>query len=141
MSPSWLIEHPPPRSRGQRHPPSCPPRLRHRRRELPINRPPASSRAVPVAVLSVVAVLVALLTGGGATSASAHVDRQHADHGQHAAHHLTAQQVAFHDQMRKLWEDHVTWTRLAIVTFADGSQGFPATAGRLLQNQVDLGNA
>jgi hypothetical protein len=106
-----------------------------------MNRPPASSRAVPVAVLSVVAVLVALLTGGGATSASAHVDRQHADHGQHAAHHLTAQQVAFHDQMRKLWEDHVTWTRLAIVTFADGSQGFPATAGRLLQNQVDLGNA
>jgi hypothetical protein len=106
-----------------------------------MNRPPASSRAVPVAVLSVVAVLVALLTGGGATSASAHVDRQHADHGQHAAHHLTAQQVAFHDQMRKLWEDHVTWTRLAIVTFADDSPSFDATAGRLLQNQKDLGDA
>jgi hypothetical protein len=52
-----------------------------------------------------------------------------------------AAQVAFHDAMRKLWEDHVTWTRLAIVTFADGSAGFPVTAARLLQNQVDIGDA
>ena len=43
--------------------------------------------------------------------------------------------------MRKLWEDHVTWTRLAIVTFADGSAGFEATAERLLQNQSDIGGA
>jgi hypothetical protein len=50
-------------------------------------------------------------------------------------------QVAFHDDMRKLWEDHITWTRLAIVTFADGSAGFNATAGRLLANQTDIGNA
>jgi hypothetical protein len=61
--------------------------------------------------------------------------------GQGAAALPTDAQVAFHDQMRKLWEDHVTWTRLAIVTFADGSSGFNATAGRLLQNQVDIGDA
>jgi hypothetical protein len=53
----------------------------------------------------------------------------------------TPAQVAFHDQMRKLWEDHITWTRLAIVTFADGSDSFPATASRLLRNQVDIGDA
>jgi len=53
----------------------------------------------------------------------------------------TSGQAALHDQMRKLWEDHVTWTRLAIVTFADGSAGFDATATRLLQNQTDIGNA
>lgn len=53
----------------------------------------------------------------------------------------TQAQVAFHDQMRKLWEDHVTWTRLAIVQFAADDAGFSATAGRLLQNQTDIGDA
>ena len=54
----------------------------------------------------------------------------------------TAAQQAFHDEMRKLWEDHVTWTRLAIVTFAaEGQPGFGPTAARLLQNQGDIGDA
>ncbi len=64
----------------------------------------------------------------------------------HMQHHAaaatpTAARSDFHDQMRKLWEDHITWTRLAIVTFADGSPGFGSTADRLLQNQTDIGNA
>jgi hypothetical protein len=53
----------------------------------------------------------------------------------------TASQLAFHDQMRRLWEDHITWTRLAIVTLAAGTSGFDTTAARLLQNQDDIGNA
>jgi hypothetical protein len=52
-----------------------------------------------------------------------------------------AAQVAFHDAMRKLWEDHVTWTRLAIVTFAADYPGFDTTAKRLLENQEDIGDA
>jgi hypothetical protein len=47
----------------------------------------------------------------------------------------------FHDAMRKLWEDHVTWTRLYIVTAVAGLPDVQATAERLLQNQTDIGNA
>jgi hypothetical protein len=43
--------------------------------------------------------------------------------------------------MRKLWEDHVTWTRLYIVSVAAGLPDKDDTAKRLLQNQVDIGNA
>ena len=63
------------------------------------------------------------------------------DQGHSVATPRNAAQVAFHDAMRKLWEDHVTWTRLAIVTFAADYPGFNETAGRLLQNQVDIGDA
>jgi hypothetical protein len=43
--------------------------------------------------------------------------------------------------MRKLWEDHVTWTRLYIVSAVAGLPDAGATAERLLQNQTDIGNA
>lgn len=43
--------------------------------------------------------------------------------------------------MRKLWEDHITWTRLVIVSTAAGLPDLDATTQRLLQNQVDIGNA
>jgi hypothetical protein len=98
------------------------------------------SRSVLILVL--VAVMGGLLAWGlprANANANATVTGSH----QHDAMAVprTPAQVAFHDQMRKLWEDHVTWTRLAIVTFADGSNGFSATAGRLLRNQVDIGDA
>jgi hypothetical protein len=53
----------------------------------------------------------------------------------------TAEQAAFQDAMRKLWEDHITWTRLAIVSFAHDLPDLPATQDRLLRNQVDIGDA
>jgi hypothetical protein len=43
--------------------------------------------------------------------------------------------------MRVLWQDHGTWTRLAIVSFADNSPDLQATQDRLLANQTDIGNA
>jgi len=47
----------------------------------------------------------------------------------------------FQDKMRKLWEDHVTWTRLAIVSFIDDLNDLDATVARLLRNQSDIGDA
>jgi hypothetical protein len=64
------------------------------------------------------------------------------DHSHGSAEKVRTQKaLAFHDDMRKLWEDHITWTRLAIVSFAAGLPDFDQTAGRLLRNQEDIGNA
>ena len=49
--------------------------------------------------------------------------------------------TAFHDAMRKLWEDHITWTRLYIVSAAGNLPDVDQTAQRLLANQADIGNA
>ena len=48
---------------------------------------------------------------------------------------------AFHDGMQRLWVDHVTWTRLFIVSFAADLPDLQPTTDRLLQNQVDIGDA
>jgi hypothetical protein len=47
----------------------------------------------------------------------------------------------FKADMRKLWEDHITWTRLYIVEAAAGLPSKDATAQRLLKNQTDIGDA
>ncbi len=43
--------------------------------------------------------------------------------------------------MRKLWEDHITWTRVYIISAAAGLGDQKAAAERLLRNQVDIGDA
>jgi hypothetical protein len=50
-------------------------------------------------------------------------------------------ETAFHDAMRQLWSDHVTWTRLFIVSAAGNLPDKQATTQRLLQNQTDVGSA
>jgi hypothetical protein len=98
-------------------------------------------RSVPLAFALIIAVIAGIFTFTTQRS-SEHAGLVGDEHSSVGPVGLpTAAGVAFHDQMRKLWEDHVTWTRLAIVTFADGSGGFNATATRLLQNQTDIGNA
>jgi hypothetical protein len=49
--------------------------------------------------------------------------------------------VALRAAMDKLWEDHVTWTRMVIVDFAAGLPDLPTAEARLLRNQVEIGNA
>ena len=49
--------------------------------------------------------------------------------------------VALRTAMDKLWEDHITWTRMVIVDFAAGLPDLPTAEARLLRNQADIGNA
>lgn len=49
--------------------------------------------------------------------------------------------VAFHQIMRDLWVDHTFWTRNYIVSAVAELPDAELTAGRLLQNQVNIGNA
>jgi len=59
-------------------------------------------------------------------------------------HRAVGARVAFHDAMRKLWEDHIVWTRQYIVsaaTLPGDLADIGPTTDRLLANQVDIGNA
>ena len=56
-------------------------------------------------------------------------------------HRSGISQQTFRQSMEKLWEDHVAWTRMAIVGFAGGLPDLKATETRLLRNQVEIGNA
>ena len=49
--------------------------------------------------------------------------------------------TSLHDDMRKLWIDHVMWTRMFIVSAVAGLPDQQVTTERLLQNQADIGNA
>ncbi len=41
----------------------------------------------------------------------------------------------------RLWEEHVAWTRLAIISLTTKAPDTQATVARLLANQTDIGNA
>jgi hypothetical protein len=54
------------------------------------------------------------------------------------------ERATFHDAMRKLWEDHIVWTRQYIVsaaTLGDDLPDIAPTTDRLLANQAHLGDA
>jgi hypothetical protein len=54
---------------------------------------------------------------------------------------VTHHQLVFRNRMRVLWEQHVAWTRMAIVSFDGGLPDLAATERRLLRNQGDIGDA
>ncbi|HZQ65108.1 MAG TPA: hypothetical protein VFA66_07780 [Gaiellaceae bacterium] len=90
-------------------------------------------------LLATFAALVALAVSDG------HDAEAHATHGTHATAgapgSVSRSELAFRAEMRKLWEDHITWTRMVIVDFAAGLPDLKAAEQRLLRNQADIGNA
>jgi len=54
---------------------------------------------------------------------------------------ISQQELDFRLNMRKFWVDHITWTRMWLVSFANDTGDSQAIATRLLKNQEDIGNA
>ena len=94
-----------------------------------------TTRPIPLGLTALVALFSALaaLAVSGGHSAHAHDTASVAD--------VTAKVLSLRKGMRVLWEDHVTWTRLAVISLVGGTPDTEATVGRLLRNQADIGNA
>jgi alcohol dehydrogenase class IV len=78
-----------------------------------------------------------LATSSEAAKAAGH--STHRPHGTSKAR--TAKAIKFRNQMRKLWEDHIVWTRQFIVSAVADLPDTDTAAGRLLRNQDHIGNA
>jgi len=104
----------------------------------------STRRLLPLALATVIAASTAAIalahSGGGeaAPMAGHHHARAAHDHG-HAA--VSANELALRRTMDRLWEEHVAWTRLAIISLTTNAPDTKATVARLLQNQTDIGNA
>jgi hypothetical protein len=99
-----------------------------------------TTRPIPIALTAMVAFFSAL--------AALAVSNGHDAHAHGLAHHearttatVTRTELVLRRDMRQLWEDHIAWTRLAIISLTTGSPDTEATVGRLLKNQTDIGNA
>ena len=101
-------------------------------------------RPIPLALTAVIAAVsaaVALAVAGG-HDAYAHEGAGHATSRSATADGaMSTSELRLHQDMRRLWEDHVTWTRLAVISLTTNAPDTQATVARLLRNQNDIGNA
>ena len=74
--------------------------------------------------------------GGETTTEAAAVQQDEA-----AENGATIDRDQFRRDVRGLWEDHIAWTRLFIVSVVDGLKDVDVTAARLLRNQTEIGDA
>jgi hypothetical protein len=95
-------------------------------------------RPTPLGLTLAIALLgafLALVIAGGPSALANGTDRQG------GKDKISQKELALRNDMRRLWEDHITWTRLAVISLTTDAPDTAATVGRLLQNQTDLGDA
>jgi hypothetical protein len=94
-----------------------------------------AARPIPLGLTALIAFFSALLALAVSNGHVAHA------HEVAPASAITPKELTLRNSMRALWEDHVTWTRLAVISLIDGSPDTEATVARLLRNQTEIGNA
>ncbi len=88
----------------------------------------------PIQSMSIIALLLVILTSNTSFAQMKMPTTPQPDHQSNSA-------AALKTAMRQLWEDHATWTRNVILCLVDDLPGKDQAVKRLLQNQVDIGNA
>jgi hypothetical protein len=94
-----------------------------------------SPRPIPLGLTALVALFSALVALAVSSGNAAHA------HETATPSSITPKELALRNSMRVLWEDHVTWTRLAVISLVGGTPDTEATVARLLRNQSDIGKA
>ena len=96
-----------------------------------------TSRPLPLALTMLVAFFAAL---AALAVSNGHDAMAHGNEPAHTSM-ATNKANALRADMRVLWEDHIVWTRLAIISLTAGTADTEATVARLLRNQTDIGSA
>jgi hypothetical protein len=82
---------------------------------------------------------IGLLAGSPSATTEAKAANKHHDHSD--ADHRSREAIRLRNKMRKLWEDHIVWTRQFIVSAIAELPDTDTAAGRLLANQDHIGDA
>jgi hypothetical protein len=85
--------------------------------------------------------MLAAVVAGASAAVALLVTTSHSEAAMSHQQSLSPKAAAFTRAMDKLWEDHITWTRMVIVDFAAGLPDLEQAEARLLRNQTDIGNA
>ena len=100
-------------------------------------------RFIPLAITAVaVATATAALALSSGSDAAAPAEHHHVHAAMTTGHSaISPNELALRRTMDRLWEEHVAWTRLAIISLTTNAPDTKATVARLLRNQTDIGNA
>ena len=100
-------------------------------------RSTAFRNGIVAAVFAALVATTLTVTGSPAATREAPAVRSHTGH----ADAKSPEAVRLRNKMRKLWEDHIIWTRQFIVSAIADLPDTDTAAGRLLANQDDIGDA